>query len=252
MDDWNFELTDKKRKIPPFADLILHEDDHILVANKPAGLSSLEDRGDPRNLLAKARRHHPEIQICHRLDKHTSGVIVFAKTPEVYREMAMLFESREVIKHYLALVNGVRNLEEYMIDAPISVSKKGKVRIDPGNGKDSLTVVDTAELFGRYTLLDCHPLTGRTHQIRIHLASIGLPIVGDTLYGGTDLLLSEFKKKYNYNRTGMERPVNDGYMLHARGIAFRHPGTGEEVSYVAPLPKAFDVCLKVLRKYDSV
>lgn len=249
----DFELSKgKKRKFIHFKDLILHEDDRVVVVNKPVGVASLSDRDDELNMLVMARRYDETLKLCHRLDKYTSGVLLFAKGPEIYREIAISFEQRDVHKHYLALVHGPHKLEEKVIDLSISVSGRGKARIDMGAGKDSMTVVYTEEVFRDYTLLNCHPMTGRMHQIRIHLSATGMPIVGDTLYGGKDIFLSEFKRNFKPNRKEIEPPLNDSFLLHARGLMLVVPGDEKETTFIAPMPKKFDVALKMLRKYNRV
>jgi 23S rRNA pseudouridine955/2504/2580 synthase len=250
MDGWDFGLSPKKKKKEffRFEDIILLEDEHLIIVNKPAGISSLSDRDDEVNMLELGRKYFPDLRLCHRLDKQTTGALVFAKTAEVYREMAILFEKREVIKHYLALVMGNRDFEEHLIELPISTSGKGKARID-FDGKESATVVNTAEKFRDYTLVDCFPLTGRMHQIRLHMSAQGCPLVGDELYGGKNIFLSELKRKFKFNRKEEEPTVNDDIMLHARGISFEMLGT--EYQVVAPLPKKFDAALRILRKYGA-
>ncbi|MFN8397622.1 MAG: RluA family pseudouridine synthase [Bacteroidia bacterium] len=251
MDGWDFELKPykKKREFVHFEELILVEDEHVIAVNKPHGISSLSDRDSEVNMLRLGRNYLPEVQLCHRLDKETTGVLLFAKNPDVYREMAILFEHREVVKHYLALVPGRQDFQEQLIDLPITVGAKGKVKIDFKGGKESATVVSTAEHFKDFTLVDCFPLTGRTHQIRIHLASVGCPLVGDELYGGKHIHLSEFKRKWKFNRKEEEPTINDGVMLHARGLQFTL--YEKEYMIVAPLPKKFEAALKILRRYDA-
>lgn len=253
MASWDTELSEpkkQKRKFIRFKDLILHEDERVIVVNKPAGLASLSDRDSELNLQDLGQKYCPEATLAHRLDKHTTGALIFAKGMDNYREISGAFAKREVIKHYVALVTGSREFEEHVIELPIGMSGKGKARIDPYGGKESVTVVDTAEMFRHCMLVDCQPLTGRTHQIRIHMAAIGFPLVGDPAYGGKDLFLSEIKRNYKWNRKLEESPINTGFMLHARGIALPLPGDAEESVFIAPMPKAFETALKILRKYD--
>ncbi|MEM7039213.1 MAG: RluA family pseudouridine synthase [Bacteroidota bacterium] len=252
MADWDFEVVrKKKRKFIRFEKLILHEDERVVVVNKPAGIASLSDREDDLHMLQLARKYNADLKLCHRLDKHTTGVLLFAKGAENYSFIAQRFEQREVIKHYLALVHGAHDFEEDIIDLPIEMSGKGRARINMEEGKDSATVVSTAEKFLDFTLLDCHPLTGRTHQIRIHLSSMGFPLVGDSLYGGKDIFLSEIKRNYKPNRKMEESPINEEFLLHARGLRLQLPGDDEETTFIAPLPKKFEVALKILRRYGQ-
>lgn len=213
MGSWDIELTPRKpkRKFYRFEELIIHEDERIIVVNKPSGISSLSDRDEDVNMLRLGRGYFPEVKLCHRLDKYTTGLLLFAKTPEVYRDIAGLFAKREITKHYLALVHGTQRFEEHVIDLPIAVTGRGKVRIDHGDGKESVTVVSTAELFKDYSLIDCHPLTGRMHQVRIHLSAQGAPLVGDIEYGGKDIFLSDFKRHFKANRKMDEPAINEGF-----------------------------------------
>lgn len=253
MGNWNPGVTkERKRRFIHFKDLILFENDRIIVVNKPAGISSLEDRKEGAISLQRlANRYHEGTSLCHRLDKGTSGALVIAKDPEAYKEISLQFEHREVLKHYVAVVIGARDFKEFVIDAPLAITRSGVAHVNNSNGKEAVTVVDTVEKFRGYSLVECQPMTGRTHQIRVHLAAVNCPILGDETYGGPDLMLSQLKKGYKPNRRDEERPVNHGMLLHARGIAFRVPGTEEVQSFVAPLPDNFEVTLKVLRKYGS-
>ena len=236
-------------RIPPFADLICYEDEHLLAVNKPLGLASLSDK-DRDNLSALAQAHDPGLRLCHRLDKNTSGILLMARTPEAYREIAMQFERREVRKVYHTLAGGVHQFDGLEIDLPLLVSTNKKVSVSRREGKPALTRVYTEEAFRNFTLLRCEPVTGRMHQIRVHLAAINCPIVGDALYGGADIMLSELKRKYHFSSRKDERPINHGYLLHARRLALRHPASGEALELEAPYPKNFETTLKVLEKYN--
>lgn len=249
MDGWDFGVRPikKKRLFVEFKDIILLEDEHVIIVNKPKGISSLSDRDDELNMLAMGRSYFPDLMLCHRLDKQTTGALIFAKNAEIYREIAIRFEKREMIKHYVALVMGNRDFDELLIDLPIGVSGKGKARIDQAGGKDSATVVVTTEKFTDYTLVDCFPMTGRMHQIRLHLSAVGNPLVGDELYGGKHIYLSELKRNFKFNRKEEEPTVNEEIMLHARGLSFDL--LEKEYKVIAPLPKKFEAALKILRKY---
>ncbi|MEZ4829650.1 MAG: RluA family pseudouridine synthase [Bacteroidia bacterium] len=240
----------KKRAYVRFQDIILFEDEHILVVNKPLHIASLEDKSN-QNLSQMAKEYGEDIHLCHRLDKNTSGVLLLAKGPENYRTLALQFQKRQVKKIYHTLVHGIFQFENREIDLSLHISTNKKVTISKHSGKKALTIVNTERHFKSFTLLHCEPVTGRMHQIRAHLAAIGCPIVGDTLYGGKDILLSDIKRKYVASGRKDEQPINHGYLLHAHTLRFTHPVSGEELSFSAPYPKNFEVCLSVLGKYNS-
>ena len=149
------------------------------------------------------------------------------------------------------MVAGVHQFEGEKIDLPLYISSNKKVTVNKKQGKPSQTIIYTEEKFRDYTLLRCEPITGRMHQIRAHLAAIGSPIIGDTLYRGTDIYLSSIKRKYKQSSRKEEQAINHGYLLHAHSLSFKHPASGEEFTMTAPLPHNFEVVLKVLRKYNS-
>lgn len=230
-----------------FESLILFEDDDYIVINKPSGFASLEDRSNEVNILQMARKYCSDAQLCHRLDKETTGALAIAKNPEAYRELSIQFEERRVDKIYHAIADGIHTFKNVRIEHALSVSPKGIVRIDR-SGKDSVTVVNTLDTFKIHTLLECRPFTGRMHQIRVHLASVGAPISGDELYGGKPLLLSKVKRKYSLGKWKEESPLIRRVALHAEALDFSLLN-GERIKVEAPYPKDFTVALKQLKKY---
>lgn len=237
-------------KIPQFSELIIHEDEHLLLINKPAMISSLDDRdGSGINILKMAKRYHAEAQLCHRLDKETSGILVIAKDAETYREMAMSFEARRVEKTYHAIVEGVLRAEQQPINLPLGITRKGTARVDVKEGKPAETIVSTLQMYGHYTLLACQPITGRLHQIRIHLASQHFPIVSDETYGGHFPMLSDFKRNFKTGKFESEQPIMKRVALHAYSLKFELNGKTYDLQ--APYPKDFEVFLKLLEKFDN-
>lgn len=238
-------------KIPNFKDLLLFENDDVLVVNKPPFLSSLDDRnGDTINMLRLAKAEYDDIQICHRLDRETSGALIFAKHPEAYRNVSMQFEHREVNKIYHAIADGQHRFENVLVDLPIGIGNKGVVRIDRAEGKDAETVFNTIQLFKHYTLIECKPKTGRMHQIRIHLATQRAPITGDDLYSGKPFYLSKIKRGYKLSKEQEELPIMKRFALHAKQVGFKLIN-GESILVDAPYPKDFDTALKMLQKFDK-
>lgn len=228
-----------------FADLILFEDEDFILINKPYSVSTLEDRdGTKQYILQMAKAYSPDAQVCHRLDKETSGILAIAKNPAAYRHLSMQFENREVVKIYHAVVNGVKKLDNQMVELPILAMKDGIVKIDR-EGKEAATIFNTLEVFNRCSLVACFPITGRMHQIRIHLSSIGCPIVADKQYGGKDVFLSSLKKKFKLKKDTDEWPLIQRVALHARSLNFKLM-SGEEKTVEAPYPKDFAVLVKQL------
>lgn len=241
-------MTKNRREIQ-FRDLIIQESEDIIVINKPPFVSTLEDRRSNVNILGLAKTYCPEAQVCHRLDKNTSGLLIIAKHHQEYVRFSSLFENREVVKIYHALVGGRRSIDELEIDAPL-YSTSNRTRVDYRIGKPSVTLISTHTVFKKHTLLACMPFTGRMHQIRVHLTSQDMPIIGDAMYGGKDLYLSEIKKNYRESRSKPERPLNTRMLLHAAGLAFPDKN-GIQQKFEAPYPHDFEMVLKQLQKNSS-
>lgn len=240
-------------KLPKFLsaeDMLIYEDDEVVALNKPPHLSTLDERDETKkSLLRIAQVRWPEIQVCHRLDKETSGILILAKNKKVYRDMAMLFENRKVTKWYHAVAEGAHHFDQMEIDKPLKINSKGYAKIDYREGKDSLTVVDTLKMYKHFTLVQCYPFTGRLHQIRVHLASQNAPLAGDVYYGGSMPMLSDIKRKYASGKNAEELPMMQRVALHACSLHFELNGKSYALS--APYPKDFATFLKLLDKYDQ-
>ena len=212
---------------------ILYEDDAVIAVNKPAGMVVHAGAGITKGTLVNALLHHfgrlssvgGELRpgIVHRLDRFTSGVILVARHDKAHRALAAQFAGREVEKVYLALVHGNVEKESGRIERAIARDPKRRIRMTARlrHGRPAVTEYRVEQRFGGLTLLEVRPGTGRTHQIRVHLATIGHPIVGDRLYGAPAKV------------PGM--PPLERYFLHASRIAFRSPAAGERVAVEAPL-----------------
>lgn len=232
-----------------FRDLILHEDKDYLVVNKPPFLSTLEDRNGEQNLLRLAREYEPAAQVAHRLDKDTSGVLAVARNPEAYRHLSMQFEHRTVTKVYHAVVDGRHDFDEVTVTARILKQPDGVVKLS-SRGKDAETRFNTLEIFSRHSLVECRPLTGRMHQIRIHLASLGAPITGDELYGGKPFLVSSVKRNFRVKKGAEEEPLIKRMALHAFSLEFKGLD-GSQIRCQAPYPKDISALLHQLGAHRS-
>ena len=228
---------------------VIFENDDVLVINKPSGMVVHPAVGHPRGTLVNAVLFHaPEISIqgstrpgiVHRLDKDTSGVMVVAKSDRAQTSLVSQWLERSVEKHYTALVTGVIDEEEGTINAPIDRDQVNRQRMaTTRQGREAITHFVVTERFKEATLLDVEIETGRTHQIRVHLAFIGHPVVGDAVYGNkvSERLADEL---------GATRQF-----LHASSLSFAMPGSGEQRTFVAPLPDDLKVLLEKLPEEKS-
>jgi RluA family pseudouridine synthase len=224
---------------------ILFEDENYVLVNKPPFVSTLEDRHVRTNILSVAKQFIPTAQVCHRLDKDTSGVLAIAKNPDAYREMSIQFEKRIVSKIYHAVANGLHQFDKKEVDLPILKQNDGTVKISRKEGKPALTWFTTLRTYRQHSLLECRPVTGRMHQIRIHLASIDAPITGDETYGGRPFLLSAIKRSFNLKKGSEESSFMKRMALHAYSLEFNDM-SGNRQNVQAPYPKDFNALIRQL------
>lgn len=231
---------------------IIAENEYFIVVNKPSGLLSVPDRKQSEpSLKDLLREKYEAIYTVHRLDKATSGLIVYARDPETHKTLSKLFESREVEKYYVGLVEGNLIPEEGVIETGIMEHPAGGKMVNHTKGKPSKTAYQTQENFKGYSLVRFRIYTGRTHQIRVHCQYLGHNIVGDPIYGeGKPLLLSTIKKKFNLSKKELEeRPIMGRLALHAEQIRFQFDT--KTYSFESPLSKDMQATLTQLRKHAA-
>ncbi|MDZ8118615.1 RluA family pseudouridine synthase [Pontiella agarivorans] len=199
---------------------IIYQDEALLAVNKPTGLLSVPGRGPDKQdcCLSRVTEMFPDALMVHRLDMDTSGLILFARSPEVQRSLSLQFEKRKISKTYTALVEGVMELDEGMVDFPMRKDMEQRLPpkhiVDCVRGKKAVTEWEVLERTDSTTRVALFPMTGRSHQLRVHMSAIGFPIVGDVIYGTAGARL----------------------MLHARTLNLAHPVTGEPVHLACPVP----------------
>ena len=226
---------------------ILYEDDHVLVIDKPAGIVVHPGAGNATGTLVNGLlAYYPPIRevgevdrpgVVHRLDKETSGVMVFAKTDKAYRWLVKQFKARDVNKTYVALVDGHPPTPTGRIEAPVERDSRTRTRMAVGlrgQGKPAVSEYYQIARYAKHELLEVHPITGRTHQIRVHLSYIGAPVVGDTLYGRRKPSLAL-----------------DRIFLHAKSLTLRLPGERTPRRFEVPLPEDLQSVLTDLEPYKE-
>lgn len=230
---------------------ILEEDENLVAINKPSGLLTIPDReGKEISLKQILKNKYGDIFTVHRLDKETSGIVVFAKKEEAHKQLSQLFEARETTKIYNGFVLGSPFEKSGTVNEPIAEHpvKKGLMTLFK-KGKESITEYEVLENFKLYSWMQFHILTGRTHQIRVHMKHLGHPVVCDELYGdGKPVFISAIKKKkFNLSkREEEERPILSRLALHASQLRFQLNGKTYDLE--AELPKDLKALLQQLRK----
>lgn len=233
---------------------VIFEDDHFIAINKPSGLLSVPDReGKEISLKQMLKEKYGDIWTVHRLDKDTSGVIVFAKDDVTHKFLSGLFEGREVEKYYTGIVHGIPANSSGSVDAALMEHpvKKG-LMVTNKKGKAALTDYSVVESLGNFSLMEFRIHTGRTHQIRVHMKHIGHPIICDPLYGnGEPVMLSSIKKKFNLSKSEEEeRPLFNRLALHAERLQFTD-AKGQQHTLEAPIPKDIKALLQQVRKWKK-
>ena len=210
---------------PPDSGLeIIYQDKYLIAVSKPAGLLSVPGRGEDKSdsLATRVQKEYPDVLVAHRLDRDTSGLLLFPRGAKIHRQISLMFEQRTMQKSYVAVVMGKLSLAQDEISLPLMVDWPNRPRhmVDALNGKPAQTRYKVLEYDAgtNTSRVFLEPVTGRTHQLRVHMQALGHPIVGDTLYGG--------------NADG-EAPR---LLLHAHTLDFIHPQSGEKLALISPLP----------------
>ena len=234
-DDLNYEISIEAEDIPLD---IVYEDDDLLVINKASGMVVHPAPGHYSGTLVNALLYRFQLEggekyrpgIVHRLDKDTSGLMLVAKNEKTHEALSMMIANKEVERHYLAIVDGVIKHDSGTIDAPIGrdPNNRQKMAVTDVHGKEAVTHFKVLETFLNHTLVECILETGRTHQIRVHMAYIGYPVTNDPMYG-------------------RGKSTEFGQMLHSKSIKFKHPSTGKEMFFEVDPPEKFLEKLQLLR-----
>ena len=230
---------------------IVFEDQSLLIINKPSGLPVLPERWQPQaeNLLQMIVERFPTALAAHRIDKETSGLVLFAKNAPTNNWLQAAFEQGRVQKYYRALVWGAVSWETMTCDLPLLAdgNRQHQTRVSHKHGKPSSTLFKRLSKLGPCCLLEAQPHSGRTHQIRVHATELGFPLVGDSLYGGRPLLLSQIKRRYRGDQAA-EQPLLARTALHAYRLVFAHPDSQALVDISLDDPADLAAALRQLER----
>lgn len=231
---------------------ILFEDEYFLAVDKPSGILSIPNRNQSEeDIYTYFSAKYEELKLIHRIDRETSGVLIFAKSTEAQRELSILFERHDIFKEYVAIVANIPKETEGTIDNYIDEhpNQKGTYRVAyHGKGKQAITHYQVLEQFKRHSLMGFQIETGRTHQIRVHADFLGCPLAFDPIYNPQNgIFLSRFIKDYKGRED--ERSIIQRLSLHAHILRFYHPFTQKIVDIQSPFPKDFHKAIEILRKY---
>jgi 23S rRNA pseudouridine1911/1915/1917 synthase len=256
---WLPELSDDAAAPEDIPLDVVYEDNAMTVINKPAGMVTHPAKGHWSGTLVNALQFHFDTLstvggenrpgIVHRLDRDTTGLLIVAKDDLAHRKLAAQFEQRTIHKEYLALVAGTPERDSDYIERTIGFHptnrEKMAIRNVEDGGKEAVTFYEVLERFRGFALVRCKPQTGRTHQIRVHLAHVGLPILADKAYSGRDrLTLADLRGSDASDETLIERQA-----LHAHTLRLTHPLSGQPLQFTVPLPPDMARTLAVLREY---
>jgi 23S rRNA pseudouridine1911/1915/1917 synthase len=244
---------------------VLYEDACLLALNKPSGLLTspgevetaspnliqLLHQGIAQKKPWAQQRGLSYLMNTHRLDFHASGIVLLAKTKDVFSKLSNLFGSQKPVIRYVALCRGAPKTDSFVIDVKLAHNSIGpaNVQVDRQRGKAARTLVQVVERFSGWTLLHCEPLNERLEQVQAHLKHVALPLAGALFYGGRPLMLSSLKPNYRLKAEQTERPLLARAALHAEQIVFPHPESGETMLLTAPWQKDLKVAIKYLRMF---
>lgn len=247
-----YSMSKSPSSLPP----ILFEDKWLIAFDKPSGLLTVPDRWDKSrsDLIGLIQQHlAPGVYNVHRPDAEISGVLICAKTKVTLTAMARQFTTRRAKAHYLALVCGALPEPDMVIRRELESDPEqpGRMRVAAAYRRGTCrTHAHAIEVFRGYSLLEAWPSVDKPHQVRVHLAYVGCPVVADALYGnGRGLYLSEIKSDYKFKTNEPERPLIGRVALHAESLTFEHPATHNELTITAPWPKDLSIAIKYLKKF---